>query len=66
MNILLNGIAVAIEKNSTVQELIEKRKVAGQRLIIELNGNLVNQADWPLTKIEPGDRMEIVKFVGGG
>ena len=27
---------------------------------------IVRKTDWPATRVEPGDRLEIVWFVGGG
>ena len=36
------------------------------RVAVERNRAIVRKTDWPATRIEPGDRLEIVWFVGGG
>jgi len=33
---------------------------------VERNLSIVRKADWNATQITPGDRLEIVWFVGGG
>jgi len=33
---------------------------------VERNLAIARKADWPSTRVEPGDRLEIVWFVGGG
>jgi len=36
------------------------------RVAVERNRAIARKADWPATRIEPGDQLEIVWFVGGG
>ena len=36
------------------------------RVAVERNLTIARKTDWPATRVEPGDRLEIVWFVGGG
>ena len=36
------------------------------RVAVELNGTLCPRRSWDQIEIHPGDRLEIVQFVGGG
>jgi sulfur carrier protein len=36
------------------------------RVAIERNLEILPRAAWPETRVESGDRFEIVQFVGGG
>ena len=47
-------------------ELINDLNLRPERIAVELNGLVVPRADWPARLLVPGDRIEIVHFVGGG
>ena len=51
---------------STVEELITELGVAGQRLAVERNQTMVPRRQWAAARLQPGDRIEVVRFVGGG
>ena len=50
----------------TLAAIIEELHLKGDRIAVERNGAIVERARWAETEIEPGDRLEIVHFVGGG
>ena len=66
MQILLNGEEREIPENCSLQQLLEDLKLKPERLAIELNRKIVRRQNWPETFLRPGDRLEIVHFVGGG
>ena len=66
MQVEINGERRVLEEQITLVGLIEYLKLAPERLAIELNQKVVRRADWPLTPLNEGDRIEIVHFVGGG
>ena len=35
-------------------------------LVIELNQRIIKQEEWAAVRLEPGDRIELLSFVGGG
>lgn len=51
---------------TTLSGLVAERQLATRSLVIELNGRIVSQADWPTTRISAGDVLELLNFVGGG
>ena len=65
INLLLNG-----EKESSavcsVLELLAEKRMAPERVVVELNGAIVKRPQWQETILREGDRLEIVCFVGGG
>ena len=66
MRIRLNGEDKEMEEGTTLPELIESLSLAPERVAVELNGEVVRRADWPSVKLNEGDRVEVVHFVGGG
>ena len=51
---------------ASVRGALEALGLASRPVAVELNGNLVRRADQETTALKPGDRVEIVSFVGGG
>jgi sulfur carrier protein len=66
MHITVNGEATAIPEGATVGELLGLLQLAGQRLAVELNGDIVPRSLWAQTRLSAGDQAEIVKAIGGG
>ncbi|MBO0723279.1 MAG: sulfur carrier protein ThiS [Blastocatellia bacterium] len=66
MGILVNGEPYQIAKNSRVVDLLGELNLPAERVAIELNRNLLPRTQWAETELHPGDRLEIVQFVGGG
>jgi sulfur carrier protein len=50
----------------TLAQLIAELELKGDRIAVELNGAIVERARWSETPLSPGDRLEVVHFVGGG
>ncbi len=66
MRILLNGQQREIPDGLTISGLIAHLELAGERIAVERNGEIVRRAEWDGTRLQEGDRLEIVHFVGGG
>ena len=69
MQLIINGESreiAALSASATVADLIGTLELKGDRVAIERNGSIVARAEWSATAIGPGDRFEIVHFVGGG
>ncbi|MBI3680873.1 MAG: sulfur carrier protein ThiS [Acidobacteria bacterium] len=66
MEIVLNGEVHAAPDRCTVVELLESLRIDPAKVAVELNGEIVRKAAWAETRVEPGARLEIVQFVGGG
>lgn len=66
IEIEINGEPAQVPDNLNVAGLLAHLGIDGGRVAVELNREIVRQADWELRTIEPGARLEIVHFVGGG
>ncbi|MBB5349097.1 sulfur carrier protein ThiS [Desulfoprunum benzoelyticum] len=65
MDIVVNGRP----ENSgpaSVADLVAARGLAPEALIVELNGEIIRQEQWPQVQLGDGDRLELLSFVGGG
>ncbi len=66
MKVTINGQARTFEQPLTIAELLAQLEVHPLRVAIEVNEQLVRRADFAATRIQEGDRIEVVTFVGGG
>jgi thiamine biosynthesis protein ThiS len=66
MTIHLNGEAQEIPEGLTLAGLLEWLKLPADRVAVERNLSIVPRDRWTETLMEPGDRLEVVHFVGGG
>lgn len=66
IQIIVNGQSRTTAAGQTVAGLLAELGLKPQRLAIELDRQIVKQADWPATVLRDGARVEIVQFVGGG
>jgi sulfur carrier protein len=62
----LNGQARDMEIGATVSDLLISLQLAEKLVLVELNGQAVQRADFPSIKLDEGDSIEIVRMVGGG
>jgi sulfur carrier protein len=66
LKINLNGEEREFPAGATVADLISLLALAPDRVAVEVNREVVRRAAWVETKLDAGDRVEIVHFVGGG
>ena len=69
MRLVINGRErefPSLPATATVTDLIGALDLKGDRVALEHNGEIVRRDSWPATPIQPGDKFEIVHFVGGG
>jgi sulfur carrier protein len=64
--IVVNGESRAAPAGSTVIDLLRELGLQSGRVAIERNLEILPRPKWPETRVEAGDRYEIVQFVGGG
>ena len=51
---------------ATLEELITALAIKSDRVAVEQNGEIVPRTSWSGSRVQEGDRLEIVHFVGGG
>ena len=66
MNIYLNGEPREVPEDMTLAALLDWLKLPADRVAVERNREIASRSTWTETIIQPGDRMEVVHFVGGG
>lgn len=66
MKIILNGKDTELEKNITITELLQNLKIHSKVVVVEINGNIVEKDNFDNTFIKENDKVEVVRFVGGG
>jgi thiamine biosynthesis protein ThiS len=64
--IIVNGEHREAKAGATVLDLLADLGLHSGRVAIERNLEILPRPKWPETQIIPGDRYEIVQFVGGG
>lgn len=66
MNIMLNGEQREFEDGITLGALIQKEGVLEKVMAAAVNMQIVKKEDWSSRKLEEGDKIELLQFVGGG
>jgi sulfur carrier protein len=65
-SIQLNGETYSVGGDARLVALLERLNMRRGRIAIELNQSVVPKAEWAGISLKPGDKLEIVNFVGGG
>lgn len=66
LEIFINGTPRQLETPVSIATLLERESLAGKRLAVEKNGEIVPKSQHAATLLAAGDRLEIVVAVGGG
>ena len=66
MKITVNGKKEIIEEGATVAGLIALKGLKPDTVIVEYNHDLIKKDDWSNIALKENDRLEILRFVGGG
>lgn len=66
MEIILNGENREIPESTTAAQLIETLGLANKRLAMEVNQEIVPRSTFSSHLFQAGDRVEIVRAIGGG
>ncbi len=65
MHLVINGSEEQSD-SATLADLIDRKGLRRDSLVVELNGAIVRQQQWAATTLQDGDRVELLNFVGGG
>jgi thiamine biosynthesis protein ThiS len=66
MRIEVNGEPRDVPRDATVGELLAQIGLAAPKVAVERNLEIVPRSAWNVTRLLPGDRLEVVHFIGGG
>lgn len=62
----LNGQPRECARDLSVNQLLQQLELAGKRLAIEYNGDILPRSNFDSVLLQQGDQLEIVIAVGGG
>ena len=66
ISLTINGVVETLPQAVTVAELLAARGLAGKRVAVERNGEIVPRSQHVAVTVAADDRIEIVVAVGGG
>ena len=66
MKVKLNGNEAELAAETTILELLESKNLTADSVVVELNMEIIPAESYGSTKINDGDHLEILRFVGGG
>lgn len=66
MRIEVNGKPRDVAGGISVADLVSDLELDNRLVVVELNREIVRRTERAAVSLQPGDRVEIVQFVGGG
>lgn len=66
MNITINGEERNVPAGISVSAMLEELQLHTGKVAVERNLHIVPRSQYGETVLEEGDRIEIVRFIGGG
>ncbi len=66
MRVFLNGKAIDLEESSELLVLLESQGFDLKGVAVALNGEVLLKVYWGEQSLTDGDRIEVVRAVGGG
>ena len=66
MRLLINGEIVEKSNAGNVMELLYELQINPDQVAVEVNLSIIKKADYSTFRLNDGDKVEIVNFVGGG
>lgn len=66
MRVIVNGDEVELTTGATLVDLLEKLALGSTKVAVELNQTIVPRSQHSQTRLQEGDRVEIVYAIGGG
>lgn len=66
IDVVINGQARQVNAGTTIANLLVELGLGGKPVAVERNREVVPRARHADTALSPGDRLEVVTFVGGG
>jgi len=66
MQVTINGESQTLSDGLTILGLLEQSELAGKRVAVELNENIIPKSRHGDTPLSDGDQIEIIHAIGGG
>lgn len=66
LQVILNGNLELLEKQINLGQFLQDKGMERTAIIVEYNGEIIKEQTWNSVLLQDDDRLEILKFVGGG
>ena len=66
IRIIVNGNEWEADPRSTIVDLLSKVKLSPMVCVVEKNGMIIKRERYKDEVVQPGDRIEIIRMMGGG
>jgi sulfur carrier protein len=66
ISLTVNGDSMQVEAGLTLAQLIARLELDTRKVAVERNLEIVPRSTYEAVRLEDGDRLEIVHFIGGG
>lgn len=66
VSVTVNGEEKALPTPMTLQEFLEVNGLLLPFMAVARNGEVLHRSEYPTVRLKEGDRIEIVRMVGGG
>jgi len=66
IKIFINGDLKKFPRETNIVSVLESLNISSKHIAIEINESLIFRSDWQETNLKDGDKVEIVKAIGGG
>ena len=66
MTITVNGAIESLTDACTLPVFLQSKGLEPKTVVVEINGDIPDKAQWNDIVIKEGDTLEILKFMGGG
>ena len=66
MNVIVNGQEREFKSESTLLEILKELSLESKVMAAAVNMEIVKQDSWNVYKLNDGDKLELLDFVGGG
>ncbi len=66
MQVKVNGKVETLSETIDVTSFLSMKSLVPERVVVELNGDILKREMFGSTELSDGDVVEIVHFVGGG
>jgi len=66
INITINGQASNVFNDNTIADIINTYNLQPDSIVIEHNQQIIQKENWSKIVLANNDKLEIVRFVGGG
>lgn len=66
MRLIINGNTENVSPEFGVADVAQRFSSSGRGLVVQLNEVVIRRNDWSDHRLKDGDRLDILRLVGGG